>query len=460
MSRLQSSRQSQFEEYLRDGITAAKAGDRKMAEILLNRALLVSNVDARPYIWLSSTTDDPEQQIQYLEKAVALEPFNTAARRGLAVLKGKIDANKLLENHPVQPASASEVETTGKSFLCPHCGGRMSFDLQSERLTCEYCGHSEHTQVDTRQVAELEQVLDFVMPTQAGHRWAQANQAFKCEKCGALSILPPGQAMVQCAYCGSNQMVQSPDHADLIDPQAVILMKLDEAQAVKQANAWLGRGLFSPDNIRQSQTTIRLRPAYYSCWAFDGTVEAHWSCEVAEGNGRYKQWRPATGVEARFFNDVVVSGVKGFSDKELNQLGPLDPTLAEPFNPNFLAGWPAILYDRPVSDASLAARDKVLRELRSRIADVAAIGQEKRHLEIGAGAWSGLTFTHLLVPLWLGDYQFQGKPFRLLINGFSGKVVGDKPRDMVKVWLSVLVALGLLTLLAVVLWLLFDAGLI
>lgn len=51
-------RQRQFEEYLRDGISAAKSGESKMAQMLLNRAIYLNSADARPYIWLAATTTD------------------------------------------------------------------------------------------------------------------------------------------------------------------------------------------------------------------------------------------------------------------------------------------------------------------------------------------------------------------------------------------------------------------
>jgi tetratricopeptide (TPR) repeat protein len=73
-------RERQFEEYLRDGITAAKSGQHKLAESLLNRAIYLNNNDARPYIWLSSITNNPKEQIEYLERAVAIDPTNAAAR--------------------------------------------------------------------------------------------------------------------------------------------------------------------------------------------------------------------------------------------------------------------------------------------------------------------------------------------------------------------------------------------
>ncbi len=91
MNELESGRERQFMEYLRDGIMAAKDGHRNLARSLLNRAIYLNGYDARPYIWLSSTTDDPAEQIEYLEKAVSLDPTNASARHGLAVLKGKID---------------------------------------------------------------------------------------------------------------------------------------------------------------------------------------------------------------------------------------------------------------------------------------------------------------------------------------------------------------------------------
>lgn len=96
MSIIYSDRERQFEEYLRDGISAAKSGQSKLAQSLLDRALYLNPNDARPYIWLSSTTDNPDEQLEYLEKAVAIDPGNAAARRGLALLKTRLNPGKLL----------------------------------------------------------------------------------------------------------------------------------------------------------------------------------------------------------------------------------------------------------------------------------------------------------------------------------------------------------------------------
>lgn len=83
-------RQRQFEEYLRDGITAVKSGQTRLAEFLFNRAVYINASDSRPFLWLSQTTKDPQKQIDLLEKAVGIDPTNISARRGLALLNRRI----------------------------------------------------------------------------------------------------------------------------------------------------------------------------------------------------------------------------------------------------------------------------------------------------------------------------------------------------------------------------------
>jgi len=451
----------QFNEYLRDGITAAKTGQNKLAQSLLNRALLLNNADSRPYLWLSATTDDPREQLDYLERAVSLDPTNNAARRGLAVLKGMIDPEKLIPEGGqavVQPV-AGEVQAEGDSYLCPRCGGRMAFSVLSEQLTCEYCGYYEEQDADEAQAEQLhsladesERVLDFVMPTTTGHLWALAQHQLVCGRCGAHSLLPPGQKTNQCPYCGSNQILKSTAQEDLVEPQLLAVMKVDEQKAKLLAHRWLGKGFFSPDNLLSSSVSLRLRPGYYSFWTFDGTVEISWTCEVAEGSGNYRQWHVVNGAETRFFNDVLVSGVKALRMEDVNGLAPFDLENVEAFNPDFLAGWPAVLYDRSLSDSSLVGRDQVLNEIEPQLYGLIEVGREKRNVRIGGSQWSGLTFKHILLPLWTGEYQFQGKTYRVLINGQTGKVTGEKPRDSVKIVFFLMMIALFFVLLLLLYW--------
>ena len=345
MDNLQARAEQRYEELIRDGISAAKTGQHGVAFRLLNRAIRINPRDARPYIWLSATTDDPNEQQDYLEKAVVIDPGNTAARRGLAVLKGMIDRGRILaEGETLSLRRPSEPEQVdGQAFVCPNCGGRMRFGLQSGQLACEYCGQVQTSGLrsQTGPVADLaEQVLEFVMPTTSGHRWAEGQQRLNCDLCGAVTILPPEEKSTQCPYCGSNQLIASKAVDEIIDPQVIALMKLDRRQAAMQVRHWLGSGWFAPDDLLETSYHLSLRPGYYSCWTYDGMIEVSWNCEIKEGNGRYAHWEPRNGVETRFFDDVVVPGVRSIQPRQLEDVGPFDLKDVQEFDPGFLAGWP------------------------------------------------------------------------------------------------------------------------
>ena len=454
-------RENQFREYLRDGITAVKTGQLKLAFSLLNRAIYLNGSDAQPYVWLSATTEDPQEQLEYLEKAVALDPTNMAARRGLALLKGKIDPAKLVPEGLERDVTLAPepVEAQSQSFQCPRCGGRMIFSTLSLQLSCEYCGYQEQAEsaADEPQapgsVADrAEQVLDFVMPTTLGHHWSQAQQHLSCERCGALSLLPPGFKTTQCPYCGSNQLVESAEQEEIVDPQLIAVMQIDEKQAKRLAESWLGKGFFSPDSLPGASRTLQLRPGYYSFWTFDGLLEVKWSCEVAEGSGNHKRWVPVSGTESRFFNDVLVPGMKAISLQDVKGLQPFDLQDVAAFKPEYLASWPTVLYDSSLTDASLVGREFIFKQLRPQMAELIEVGREKRNLSLGGHSWSGMTFKHILLPLWVGAYQFQGQEYRLMINGQTGKVTGDRPRDTLKLMLLIVILVFMLVLIISVYW--------
>lgn len=453
-------RSSQFEDLLRDGITAAKDGNRRLAQSLLNQAAMLDPTDGRPYLWLSSTTDDPQEQRDFLEQAVARDPGNAAARRGLALLTGKIDPGKLTQPGAKLPErnGVEQVEAQASSFKCPKCGGNMSAALLTGLLTCDYCGYEKVA--DAQQASDgMGQVMDFVMPTTLAHGWAQGQQAVSCENCGARRILSAGQKAGSCAYCGSNQLIRSNEAGDLIDPHLIAPMAVDEKRVAQLVKEWLGRGFFTPDNLNVGSQSLRLRPAYYSAWMFDGTVEIKWSCEVAEGSGGSKNWRAVNGAEYEFFKEILAPGVKALQPGQLSSIEPFDLVNTQEFNPEYLAGWPTMIYDRSLADASLLAREKVLRQLRPQMYSRVEPGREKRNLRLGSGNWSDMTFKHVLLPIWIGNYRFEGKAYQVLINGQTGKVGGEKPHDHVKMALTFALIAIVVILLAAGAWYLLSGGL-
>jgi DNA-directed RNA polymerase subunit RPC12/RpoP len=443
-----------YEALVRDGITAAKNGNRRLAWSLLNQAVQLNSLDARPWLWLTETTDDLKEKIEYLEHAVAADPNNASTRRALNALKAKLGtpakeipvasgADVVVKASP-EPLPAK----TKQAFLCPKCGGHVEFNIHTNQLTCMYCGYTPEAE-EERSAADDEQSMYDYLPTESGHRWAVSQQQLSCQRCGAVSLWPPGQKALECPYCGSRQMIASVETELLIDPQAIAVMQIDEKEAIRRVQSWFGRGWFAPDNLTKAAKKRILHPAYYPFWTFDGTLELHWSCEVNESNSKYQTWVSRNGVECEIFNDVLVPGLQRLHFRDLRKLGPYNLMDVIEFKPEILAGWPALTYDVPLAKASLLAREQVVQEVRRFLSDRVLPGQQKRGLQTGGVNWSDMTFKNVLLPLWIGTYHYQGKEYKVYVNGQTGKVIGEKPRDWLKTALIITsIAAALLVVLA------------
>jgi hypothetical protein len=203
--------------------------------------------------------------------------------------------------------------------------------------------------------------MDFVLPTTRAHLWAASQQRVTCEACGAVTLLPPEQTADRCPYCASNRFVHSPEMDELIDPQSLCLMRLDARTAAQRAQQWLGKGWLSPDDLASSK--VKLQPAYYPFWTFSGTLELPWSCEVNQGSSKYPNWVARSGSEFQFFDEILVSGMRSMSSEETSSVEPFNLKDLVEFQPEYLAGWTALTYDIPMSDASLRAREQVVRKM-------------------------------------------------------------------------------------------------
>ncbi len=91
-----------IDQLLRQGIAAAKAGQKDIASAAFQRVIDLNHYHEQAWLWLSSVVDSWEDRRICLENVLEINPNNASARAGL---------NWLQQNsRPVQPVE-----------LCPHC---------------------------------------------------------------------------------------------------------------------------------------------------------------------------------------------------------------------------------------------------------------------------------------------------------------------------------------------------
>lgn len=404
------------------------------------------------WLWLSATTTDPAEQRKYLEWAVAADPGNARARRGLAVLTGRIEPGTLLpEGSGVAPRrpTAPEPVSVRRTFDCLQCGGKLRFDPEIVDLRCTACGAVEV--VVEEPLGDVAHPLDFKLPTVSGHRWAESERAFTCEQCGAGVILPVGETSTVCPFCGNGAMVHAPEEREMIAPDGLVPMGLEADAADQAVRRWLAQGWWAPDDLAQKGGDRQLRPAYVPFWIFEATLTLRWRAEVAEGASEHKQWVVRTGERTEFFVDHAEAGLRALPVALMKRLPAYDLKHLIAFKPEYLADWPTAVYDLSLADASLRAHEAMVKSAQHNLGDKVAAGQDVRELESFPERFTGELYRLVFLPLWIGTYRYGGRAFPILVNGQTGEVAGDRPHDRLKIGLAValgLIGLALVALLA------------
>lgn len=88
------------------GVAAARSGQRRMAAVLLSRAVQLDPRHEHAWLWLSGTMDDPERVAFCLRSVLSINPHNQRAQQGLAWLEQR----RLIKDQAAVPVSPSVVQ--------------------------------------------------------------------------------------------------------------------------------------------------------------------------------------------------------------------------------------------------------------------------------------------------------------------------------------------------------------
>ncbi|HEY1013601.1 MAG TPA: hypothetical protein VGE07_12900, partial [Herpetosiphonaceae bacterium] len=91
------------DEVLQQAMAAAKAGQRDTARGLFQAVLRDNPRSEVAWLWLSGLLDDPARQRDCLQRVLALNPANEAARRGMERLAQSEAASFLAAFEPRTP---------------------------------------------------------------------------------------------------------------------------------------------------------------------------------------------------------------------------------------------------------------------------------------------------------------------------------------------------------------------
>lgn len=410
-------------ELLRSGIIEAKTGNRDSARRYLDRAIYMSSafdVLAEAWFWMSEVVVDPVEKRKALENCLAHELHHARARRSLAILNGTLKAAEVINPDALKPETNGMRTSEAQRFMCPKCGGRMSFSPDGSGLVCEYCARNQT--LDSGTASEKDFIV--AMATARGHGKPLQEQVFHCKGCGAEFILPPKQISASCAYCNSPHVVSLEKTRDLLAPDGIIPHAFNQKQAVKLLVNWV-----QGNQIKPEKQVELPRGLYLPLWTFDigGAIDYTYEMVVVEDDS-FSRRRDETKVIRMndqypiMVDDMPLPASRKPSAVFLKMIPTFDMKSIQPYDPRFLADWPAEIYDVPMADASLDARSQAYKrykqQLANTISNVKIVHTSSANLLVES-------FKLNLLPVWMTELPFDGRTHLLLINGQNGVVYSD-----------------------------------
>ena len=413
-------------ELLRSGIIDAKTGNRESARRYLDRAIYISNdhdVLAEAWFWMSEVLDDKQEKRKALENCLAHDLRHARARRSLAILDGKLKANEIINPDKLPLASEGLHAANAERYMCPKCGGRMSFAPDGQSLHCEYCSRNQRFSVAQPGSANEKDFL-IAMATARGHGKPLNEQVFHCEGCGCEFILPPDQLSSTCVYCGSPHVVNWESEEELLAPEGIIPHMFDQARATKFLSEWVQSNRIQPE--KQGELP---RGVYLPLWTFDLGGELDYIGETVDDSQiqlnskmprmiRVHDSYPVQG------NDIPIPASRKLSAVFLKLIPTFELRGVKPYDPRYLANWPAEVYDISMAEASLDARAQTLSRYKR---DLPNLLIPTQLISTSSAKMTVESFRLNLLPVWMTELPFGGREHLVLINGQNGTVASDLP---------------------------------
>src|SRR5258708_10008947 len=152
--------------------------------------------------------------------------------------------------------------------------------------------------------------------------------------------------------------------------------------------------------------------------------------QVREGRGGR-----GSGSLEQFFDDEHGPAARGVQPDMLRGIEPFPTKELVPYQPGFLSGWVVERYQIDLPTAAHTAQREMEAEM-TRMCAAEVPGDTHRNLQVDTD-YSGQTFKHVLVPLWLLTYDYGVRHFQVAINGSTGAIQGRYPKSLIQITLAV-----------------------
>ncbi len=410
-------------------------GDKQAALQSFKRAADYQPDFADAHLWIAKCSDDEKTIRDELGTVLGLVPNQLEALRMLMVLNGRLTPQEAARTYGDGEAQVQKVDgpvaAQATELLCPNCGGQLTVNVERGRVECRFCGYSapqtnHAVGSDNLSMALLERKAKPV-------KWNIGSRLVQCQQCGAEHTIPAEKMSQRCRFCGSTQVIVSDALKSFEQPDGVIPFRLTAEQAMEAVNQQLnslGERIFGFFNTNKVQHHF-VEGVYLPYWVYDVNVEI-----LSTRTFDYDTDTSSEGMDQQ--DGVGICAVKSPPRDLTSRISDFDMADVAPYEPKWLARFPAQLYTIDFDKASLDARElvsKVMQRKHNRVVEHKSrdeYGRERVTEVIRMMTQiQSMTFQLVLMPVWMVHMLEVDDEIRTgVVNAQTGKVALGKSQKV------------------------------
>ncbi len=356
---------------------------------------------------------------------------------------------------------AQQANALSKELSCSNCSGTVTFKPGSSTVVCDYCGAENHIEVEATVVEE--QDFHAILSQLDASEEHQDVQVVRCGSCGAETQFESHEAAGDCAFCGTNIVMEGGSSKNVIKPKFLLPFKIEKKEGYRLFQEWVKKLWFAPSDLQKKAKTNKLTGMYLPFWTYDTDTicqytgqrgDDYWVTETytytVDGKTktgtrqvRRTSWTSVSGTVYNSFDDVTVGASRSLKRKYMDALEPWDLENLVPFSENYLAGYVAECYQVGLEEGFGHAKDIMDGTIHQTICS--DIGGDHQRVGTKNVQYNDITFKHILLPVWLSAFRYGEKTYNFMINARTGEVQGERPWSWIKIagLVVLIIAIGL-----------------
>lgn len=307
------------------------------------------------------------------------------------------------------------------TYSCPGCGAGLEFDAVSKKMHCKYC--------DEYYIPEL---LD-------GPKMKMSFmdvRIYSCGNCGGEVMTNDVEVSTFCAYCGQSALMFDRVSRERM-PDKVIPFILTKEQALNTAKEKFANAQCQGNSIKELRADS-VHGIYMPYWKF--SLAMNMEATIVVRSKQMGTYHDSESIQ----KDIMLDGSTSFNDDIAFYLNPFNLEDAKPFNMAYLSGFYADRSDDSVERKEAEARDRISNILKKIIwnrtpgttkttmvdmydlSSVPGFGKLYDFKVDSLDCVTGRT-EYFFLPVYFITFRAAGKKVIILVNGQTGKVIGNIP---------------------------------